>query len=978
MAVGCKLNATRMNPWVQSGGPATPSASGEAPSPCIPDDAFRLFYESSADPIWVLDHETGRVLDCNAAAVALLGAGAKASLIGRHPVELSPPRQPDGTRSEDRASVIAALARSQGGARFEWELKRFDGNTIPVEVVSTRITMGGQVVRFVVARDIRQRRLAEAALEEQEHLLVSVADNLREAIYRSGPDHGLTFVNRAYRQMFGYTSLEELQQIPRERLYADPTRRPALLERLARDGHFENEEIEYRRKDGSTFWGLANAVVIRDTRTGKLLYHVGSITDITERKQAADAVRALNATLEQRVAERTAALQASEGRFRTLVEHAPEAIVVFDGGSGRFLDGNRHALELYGLSRDAFLAVGPAEVSPPTQPDGRASAEAARDWIARALAGEAPVFEWLHTRPDGTLVPCEVRLVRLPDDEGRMLVRGSITDNTQRRRRERIQQATFEISEAVHTTEDLDSLYHRVHEIVRSLLPARNFYLALRDRSRERYDFSYFVDEHDSQPPPTNVNSGLTGYVMRTGKPLLVNRASPIERLQPGLARFQDEGHDVVYVEKGTPSAVWLGVPLRVRSEIIGVMAVQDYENDQAYGPEEQQILGFVAEQTALAIERKRAEQALRESEEKFRALFEASSQGVMLHDHERFIEVNPAAVRLTGRQRAEDLVGHHPSEFAPPFQPDGEPSDVAARRQITECLEHGVARFEWMVLTPAGDPVHMEVILTRIPMGGRYIIQAVVNDIGPRKQAEAELRKALAREKELGELKSNFVSLVSHEFRTPLGIIMSSAEILRDYLDQLDPAERRQHLEAIQHSTQRMAGLMEEVLLLGRFEAGRMDFQPQPLDLATLCQRIVTEVATATEQVCPIRLSLVPEATQALADERLLRHILTNLLANAVKYSPPGSPVEFLVRREGADAVCLVTDRGIGIPAEDHEWLFRAFHRGRNVGDRPGTGLGLVIVNRSVELHGGRISVESTLGQGSTFTVRLPIFPPA
>ncbi|MCZ7634863.1 MAG: PAS domain S-box protein [Verrucomicrobia bacterium] len=379
-----------MSTSIHADGQWTERCTGQPDPSALEPQAFRRFFERSVDPIWILDPHTSRVLECNQAAVELLGADTKAALLGLRPADVSPPVQPDGSRSTDRAAILTALARAQGGARFEWELQRLDGRTVPVEVVSTRIPVGDGDVFFVVSRDIRQRRETETALAEQEQLLASVADHVREAIYRSGPDHELMFVNRAYRQLFGYPSLEALRQIPREQLYADPTRRAALLRRLTEEGGFENEEVEFRRRDGSTFWGLANAVVIRDPRSGRPLYHVGSITDITERKQAADAVRALNATLEERVAERTAALQASEARFRTLVEHAPEAIVVFDGETGRFLDANEKALRLYGITRERLLACGPADVSPGRQPDGRTSTAAARDWIDRALAGEAP------------------------------------------------------------------------------------------------------------------------------------------------------------------------------------------------------------------------------------------------------------------------------------------------------------------------------------------------------------------------------------------------------------------------------------------------------------------------------------------------------------------------------------------------------------------------------------------------------------
>src|SRR5262249_30872443 len=137
----------------------------------------------------------------------------------------------------------------------------------------------------------------------------------------------------------------------------------------------------------------------------------------------------------------------------------------------------------------------------------------------------------------------------------------------------------------------------------------------------------------------------------------------------------------------------------------------------------------------------------------------------------------------------------------------------------------------------------------------GKGQLWGIVENITERKRAEAELHKAVAREKELGQLRSNFVSMVSHEFRTPLGIIMSSAEILADYLDRLAPEEREQHLRSISRNAKRMGDMMEEVLVLSRLDAGKMEFKPAPLDLAGLCVRLVDEVLSATDRRCPIEL---------------------------------------------------------------------------------------------------------------------------
>jgi signal transduction histidine kinase len=190
-----------------------------------------------------------------------------------------------------------------------------------------------------------------------------------------------------------------------------------------------------------------------------------------------------------------------------------------------------------------------------------------------------------------------------------------------------------------------------------------------------------------------------------------------------------------------------------------------------------------------------------------------------------------------------------------------------------------------------------------------------------------------------------------------------------------MPPDEREEQLESIARNTRRMAGMMEEILVLSRLDAGKLHFQPAALDLNAFCRRVLDEVLSATNRRCHIELLLSPVPAQVQADERLLGHIFTNLLSNAVKYSEPGATVKFSVERDGPDAVCTVRDQGIGIPEEDLQHLFKAFHRGGNVGTRPGTGLGLLLVKRCADLHGGDLQLNSKIGEGTTVTVRLPIF---
>jgi signal transduction histidine kinase len=287
---------------------------------------------------------------------------------------------------------------------------------------------------------------------------------------------------------------------------------------------------------------------------------------------------------------------------------------------------------------------------------------------------------------------------------------------------------------------------------------------------------------------------------------------------------------------------------------------------------------------------------------------------------------------------------------------------------------------------TPAAGRIALGVLaLTVVALGWvgllrRQVAQRTAElraEVSRRQQAQAELDDALQAERELSEFRSRFVSLVSHEFRTPLGVILSAAENLRTYFERLEPAQRRQQLDHVIQATGQMARVMENVLLLGRAEARKMEFKPGEINLAPFCESLVAQVQSSTGSRCPIHFEAEPMAP-CMGDEHLLAHILNNVLTNAVKYSEPGDPVEFKLSRVNGDAVFYIRDRGMGIPALDQKQLFNAFHRGRNAVQVPGTGLGLVIVKRCVELHGGSIECESTEGAGTSFTISLPLFEPA
>jgi PAS domain S-box-containing protein len=271
----------------------------------------------------------------------------------------------------------------------------------------------------------------------------------------------------------------------------------------------------------------------------------------------------------------------------------------------------------------------------------------------------------------------------------------------------------------------------------------------------------------------------------------------------------------------------------------------------------------------------------------------------------------------------------------------------------------------------------------------GMHDFVYIGRDVTERKQQEIEIRRSLAREQELRAVKSRFFSMLAHEFGNPLNTILFSTQILKEYGDDLEVQEKEEYLEHVQSASKHMAQLLDDVRLLSSAEAGKLKFNPAPVDLKKFCSDLVESIKISfgkNHAICFIyrplvsRVRLVNESsddTQYLPtmDQKLLRHILTNLLSNGIKYSPMDSQVYLELHCYNEEAIFKIKDEGIGIPIEDQEQLFESYYRAQNVGKIPGTGLGLSIVKQCVDLHGGQIEFSSGTGLGTTFIVTIPFY---
>ncbi|MDO6429516.1 ATP-binding protein [Flavitalea sp. BT771] len=369
---------------------------------------------------------------------------------------------------------------------------------------------------------------------------------------------------------------------------------------------------------------------------------------------------------------------------------------------------------------------------------------------------------------------------------------------------------------------------------------------------------------------------------------------------------------------------------------------------------------------------RQLAEKGLLESEQRFSLLVQH------VKDYAIFM-IDPAGKVMTWNRGAEQIKGYKASEvIGQPislFYTDEEIDRQEPQENLKKAAELGSFESVGLRRRKDGSVFYADVVFTcmRNEKGEITGYIKITKDITEQMKAEEEMKQALRREKDLNEMKSRFVTLASHEFKTPLSVILSSTSLIEKYSAPEMEDKRMRHVHRIKSNVKNLRQILSDFLSLEKLEEGVIKNNPTPTDLHQLAEEAILDMEESCKPGQTIALEVNGDPRMVNVDDHLLRNILNNLISNAVKYSPESAPIRCILQFQPETVNFMVVDTGIGIPAEEQEHLFERFFRAANTSGISGTGLGLSIVRRYLDLMDGRIEVSSEPGKGSIFTIMLP-----
>jgi two-component system cell cycle sensor histidine kinase/response regulator CckA len=535
----------------------------------------------------------------------------------------------------------------------------------------------------------------------------------------------------------------------------------------------------------------------------------------------------------------------------------------------------------------------------------------------------------------------------------------SFRNVTDLRRLEAERQVISDVVHALNQTSNLDQLLRQIHHALRKVVYADNCFVALHEDATDMFHFAFFVDQFDPPPPPQKIARTCMAYVFRTGEAQLIP--------QKEFDRLAAEG-EVELV--GSASPAWLGVPLKTPTATIGVLVVQHYQNENAYDQRDLEFLDSVGGHIALAIERRRSEEAMRKSESMFRLLFSHTPLPTWVFDTEtgKFLQVNEAAVKQYGYTE-EEFQRMTVLDIRP--NADKEHFEDIWHYPMLGAFHHG----QWRHQSKDGRIFKVELVAHELEYAGRRVRLVVAQDISERQSLEEQLRQAQKMEA-VGRLAGG----VAHDFNNLLMVIKGHAELLLEGMQSADPARRK--IEQIDRSADRATSLTRQLLAFSRMQV----LQPRSISLNS----VIEEMGKLIPRLIGEDIELVIHAASDLgtirADASQIEQIIMNLAVNSRDAMPKGGKliietsnaeldsaysVSHPVVKPGRYVLLAVSDTGIGMDAETQAHIFEPFFTTKEQGK--GTGLGLATVYGVVKQSGGFIWVYSEVGKGATFKIYLP-----
>ncbi|WP_421657992.1 PAS domain S-box protein [Leptothermofonsia sp. ETS-13] len=821
-----------------------------------------------------------------------------------------------------------------------------------------------------------QQRLALEQAHASERCYAALAAAAPVGIYRTDASGKGIYYNDLVSTITGLSPQELLNQQWSQALHPDDRDR-VLAERTQalQSGSPLHAEYRFQHRDGKIVWVVERAVPQLD-QNRQIVGYIGIYTDISDRKQA------------------EAALKKSEARYRAIVEDQTEFIT-------RFLPDT--TLTFVNQAYCRYWESEPAEILNTSFLSHIPEEEC--NFVKQQLASLSIENPFIISEHRVKLPNGEIRWHRWRDraifnDQGEIIEYQSVgQDITEQIKAERMLQNLVEGTASTTGDDFFPALvrliaqafgvrYAIVTELVDNQFQTLAFWSNNQLQNNQSLRFSptpcektlqqglYYRPSQLCQAFPNNPELVALEAESYLGVALLDAAGNPLgslciidDRPIPDPKSF--EGILRVFAARAAAELE--------RKRAINALQKLNAKLESRVAERMAELVNTVEQLNQEIRERKQIEAALRESESRFRSMANSAPVLLWMAGTDGICNFfNQSWLNFTGRTHEQECAGGWTENIHRDDLPEYlsvQQSAFSARRefQMEYRLKRADGVYRWIL--DNGKPRFT-------PEGSFAGYIGCCIDITERKQAEAEqarveeeIRKALAKEKELNELKSRFVSMISHEFRTPLTTIQSATDLLRYY--EWSPDEKQERFQQIYEAVQHMTQLLEDVLLIGKAEAGKLDFIPKPLDLEAICQQLVADFQLGTGSKHLLSFSSQGTVQEVWIDQKLLRQILTNLISNAVKYSPEGGKIELKLTYSSDRVDLQVQDEGIGILSHEMARLFETFFRGSNVGTIQGTGLGLATVKRCLDLHGGYIAVTSEVGKGTIFTVTLPLAQP-